>query len=269
MSGFERSVRTSSVTRWTAPGRRVAVALAIPGAFAGLLLAGSPASAATPRTSGICNGVVSQLADGGSVQENLIKAAARQNAELIAALTAERTALQEQGVELQARIDQISLQLADLEAEGIELDASLKTRHLTLDLVMAQQASVADQISALEKELAALQEQRSKLQAQLDALDPQVTPGEAALLTQLNELNDEISAIEAQLATLRGQLTSLDVQVTAAQEAVRDLEAQIKANTDAIASLNETMQDLQGELRGVHDQIRAIDGTIALGGCTA
>ena len=101
MTGSARTAGRSAVSRWTSPGRRAAAALVIPAAFAGLLLAASPASAApdtatTTTTKGICNGVVNQLAHRGTVQENLLKAAAKKNADLIASLTAQRTALQTQ-----------------------------------------------------------------------------------------------------------------------------------------------------------------------------
>jgi hypothetical protein len=69
------------------------------GVAASLLFGGSlalaPAASAdtTSGSAGICNGVSNQQAHRGNVQPNLLKAAARQNAEAIAKLTAERTAL--------------------------------------------------------------------------------------------------------------------------------------------------------------------------------
>ncbi len=72
-----------------APGRVVAALAA--SAF-GVLAVGAPAYADT-TTGGICNGVTNQLAHRGMVQPNLLKAAARQNAEQIAKLQAERAAL--------------------------------------------------------------------------------------------------------------------------------------------------------------------------------
>ena len=70
---------------------RVVAALAASAGF-GLLAVGAPAYADT-TTGGICNGVTNQLAHRGMVQPNLLKAAARQNAEQIATLQAERGAL--------------------------------------------------------------------------------------------------------------------------------------------------------------------------------
>ncbi len=77
-------MRTSTFT-----ARRVASAVVLPGMFAGML-AFAPSASAAP---GICNGVTNQLAHRGNVQPNLLKAAAKQNAEQIATLTAERAAL--------------------------------------------------------------------------------------------------------------------------------------------------------------------------------
>ncbi len=65
--------------------RRVASTIVLPGVFAGMLVFAPSASAATTSapagTTGICNGVVNQLSHRGTVQENLLRAAARKNAE--------------------------------------------------------------------------------------------------------------------------------------------------------------------------------------------
>ncbi len=75
--------------------RRVASVVVLPGVFAGMLVFASPASATTPATtSGICNGVVNQASHRGDVQVNLLTAAARKNAELIAKLQADKAALE-------------------------------------------------------------------------------------------------------------------------------------------------------------------------------
>src|SRR3954470_24800845 len=116
-----------------------ATAFVVPAIFAGALIGPSPANAATTKsgTHGICNGVVNQLAHRGTVQENLLKAAAKKNADLIASLTAQRTDLQTQSTDLQAQIDQINKQLADLDAQGAQLDADLKTAEDDLESVKA------------------------------------------------------------------------------------------------------------------------------------
>jgi hypothetical protein len=66
------------------------------GVAASLLFGGSlalaPAASASSPTAGICNGVTNQLAHRGTVQENLLKAAARKNADSIAALKVDRQA---------------------------------------------------------------------------------------------------------------------------------------------------------------------------------
>ncbi len=61
-------------------------------AFIGGLGLMTPASAAPPD--GICNGVVNQAAHRGDVQPNLLRAAARKNAEFITKLQADRAVLQ-------------------------------------------------------------------------------------------------------------------------------------------------------------------------------
>ena len=61
----------------------------------------SPAQAASAPAGGICSGVVNQLSHRGMVQENLLKAAAKRNAVVIAGLVAERATLQESAASLQ------------------------------------------------------------------------------------------------------------------------------------------------------------------------
>src|SRR3954464_4180257 len=73
--------------------RRITSAIVLPGVFAGMLMFATPATGATNPVTGNCNGVTNQLAHRGAVQPNLLKAAARQNAEQIAVLTAERATL--------------------------------------------------------------------------------------------------------------------------------------------------------------------------------
>src|SRR3954447_8774665 len=120
-----------------------ATAFVVPAIFAGALIGASPANAATTKsgTDGICNGVVNQLAHRGTVQENLLKAAAKKNADLIASLTAQRDALQTQSTDLRAQIAAINQPLADLDAEGVQLDAALKAAQDTLASVTAKQTT--------------------------------------------------------------------------------------------------------------------------------
>ena len=89
------------------------------------------------------------------------------------------------------------------------------------------------------------------------------------MLTQLNALNGEISATENQLKDLQAQLTALDLQVTNAQTELSKLQARKGANKDAIAAQKKIVVDLQDRLGNVQNEIRAIDGQIALGGCVA
>src|SRR6478735_3388907 len=156
----------SFFARHSTSARRAAKALVIPAALAATILGGSPAQAATtaPGTSnGICNGVVNQLAHRGSVQENLLKAAAKKNADLIASLSAQRTALESQRAGLQAQLDQANQQLADLEAQQVKLGADEKAAQANLDAITAQQATVAAQVAEGQKMLDALRGQAADL----------------------------------------------------------------------------------------------------------
>jgi hypothetical protein len=50
---------------------------------------------------------------------------------------------------------------------------------------------------------------------------------------------------------------------------LRGLTGQKQANKDAIAAQVATVNSLEEKLGAVQNQIRSIDGTIALGGCVA
>ncbi|MDP9443744.1 MAG: chromosome segregation ATPase, partial [Actinomycetota bacterium] len=86
---MRKSAATSIFT-----ARRISSAVVLPGMFAGMLVLAAPAAAATTSspagTTGICNGVVNQLAHRGTVQPNLLKAAAKQNAAVIQQLQLKR-----------------------------------------------------------------------------------------------------------------------------------------------------------------------------------
>ena len=135
--------------------RRAASAFVVPVIVTGILGAGSPAIAATTTASdGICNGVVNQYAHRGTVQENLLKAAARKNAKLIAKLQADRTALQTQSSTLTSQITTAEQALAALEAEGAKLDADIAAAESELATLTADQTNTATAITAGEKALA-------------------------------------------------------------------------------------------------------------------
>jgi len=97
---------------------RAASAFVVPVIVTGGLLGTSiPAVASTSPTTGICNGVTNQLAHRGMVQPNLLRAAARQNAEQIAKLQADRTALVTTQNGLTAQITAAEKEIAALDAE--------------------------------------------------------------------------------------------------------------------------------------------------------
>ena len=66
-----------------------------------------------------------------------------------------------------------------------------------------------------------------------------------------------------------GTADVLDKQVTAAQATLDDLQAQKKTSNDAIAAQKATVNAPKDKLGAVQNQIKAIDGQIALGGRVA
>ncbi|MDP9431126.1 MAG: hypothetical protein M3Q47_20695 [Actinomycetota bacterium] len=136
--------------------RSAAGAVVIPAVFAGMLAFSGPASAESAPPGGICNGVTNQLAHRGSVQENLLRAAARKNAELITKLQAERATLQTSADTLKAQIATANQDIARLDAENAKLDADIAVATTELGGLTAKQAETTAAITDAEKALAGL-----------------------------------------------------------------------------------------------------------------
>src|SRR5215213_207097 len=103
------------------PLRTATRALIVPAVFAGMLGVAPAANAAPSATDGICTAVVNQTAHRGTVQENLLRAAARKNAELITKLQAEKAGLQATANTLTAQIAEANQDIAGLEAANAQL----------------------------------------------------------------------------------------------------------------------------------------------------
>jgi uncharacterized protein YlxW (UPF0749 family) len=105
----------------SALSRRLAAAVVLPGLLTTSLVLVQPAVAATTSTTGMCNGVVNQLAHRGAVQENLLKNAAKKNADAIVVLQTERAKLQTSADSLSAQVVAAQKALADLEDQETQL----------------------------------------------------------------------------------------------------------------------------------------------------
>jgi septal ring factor EnvC (AmiA/AmiB activator) len=127
-----RTVSSKSVVT-----RRLATAVILPGLLTSSLVVAIPAGA----DSGICNGVVNQLAHRGTVQENLLKAAAKKNADAIAKLQAERAALQSTAAALSDQIAAADKAVADLESQERALAQQTETAASELATLTSEQAA--------------------------------------------------------------------------------------------------------------------------------
>src|SRR5512141_1297107 len=102
--------------------RRLAAAVVVPGVLTSMLLFAPQATATPGSVTGICNGVVNQLAHRGTVQENLLKASAKKNADIIARLQTERSVLQASAAALTVEIEAATASIATLDAAQLVLD---------------------------------------------------------------------------------------------------------------------------------------------------
>src|SRR5215218_6592926 len=108
------------------PLRTATRALIVPAVFPGMLGLAPAANSAPSATDGICTAVVNQTAHRGTVQENLLRAAARRNAELITKLQTEKAALQTTANSLTAQIAVAKKQITDLDAANAQLDRDIE-----------------------------------------------------------------------------------------------------------------------------------------------
>ena len=110
-------------------GTRVKLRLLLVSALImGLLGLVQPAAwAQSEPPDGICNGVLNQLRERQTVEQNLLEAAARQNAELILQLEQERTTLQGERQALAQEIQQLEQRLATLQGERQALQQQITT----------------------------------------------------------------------------------------------------------------------------------------------
>ena len=121
--------------------RRLAAAVVVPGVLTSMLLFAPQATAATGSVTGVCNGVVNQLAHRGAVQENLLKAAAKKNAAIITRLQAERSALQASASALKVEIDAATASIAALDAAELALDVEIGAAQDDLAALEAERSS--------------------------------------------------------------------------------------------------------------------------------
>src|SRR5687768_5814641 len=168
--------------RSSAARRRAAQAFVVPVAVVGLLGVGSPAVAATTPPDGICNGVVNQLAHRGTVQPNLLKAAARKNAELITKLQASKAGLESQATMLNKQITDAKAAIAALEAENLQLDKDIVAAQTELAAFEAEQTRLTGAVATAEQAIVNLNAQKAGLQDELAPLQEQLlaNQGQAA-----------------------------------------------------------------------------------------
>jgi chromosome segregation ATPase len=125
--------------------------------------------------------VTNQLAHRGNVQPNLLKAAARQNAEAIAKLVAERAALVTTQNSLSSQITAAEKEIAALDAAYATLVGQIDTVTMSLTKLESDKATLTAAITAAETELMKLQGQSTTLVNQITPLQTQLTAAESEL----------------------------------------------------------------------------------------
>ncbi|MEQ7739666.1 hypothetical protein ABQG64_26170, partial [Escherichia coli] len=192
--------------------RRLAAAVVLPGLLTTSLILVQPAVAGTSSNASICNGVVNQLAHRGTVQENLLRAAAKKNADVIAKLEAEKVQLQAQEAELKAGIEAADKVLADLAAEELQLENDEAAAAQELARLTAERAKTAAKVAETEAAISGLKATRDGVVSELTPLQEELAAAEAtaaALEDQAAELEAKQQANSQDLAAAKAELETL------------------------------------------------------------
>ena len=140
---------------------------------------------------GVCNAVFAQLEHRGTVEEHVLAAAARQNAELIQVLQAERNELALQLENNVQRVAALNAQLANLQAHSAAAHAAIaQLQALLID------ETDPDRRAELEATIQSLHDELANIEAQT----VQITAELQAVLSQIPAIEGRIAEIDAQLA---------------------------------------------------------------------
>jgi chromosome segregation ATPase len=144
---------------------------------------------------GVCNAVFAQLENRGTVEEHVLAAAARQNAELILQLETERKKLASELATAEKtaakKLAELDAQLAKLEARTAEVQAIIAE----LEALLAEETDPERRV-LIEEKLQHYQAELAKIQAEA----ARISAERAVILAELAALQARIAEIDAQLA---------------------------------------------------------------------
>jgi chromosome segregation ATPase len=173
------------------------------------LLGSGPAAAGV---TGVCSGVLNAPSHRGSVQENLLKAAAKKNADLIVKLRADKAALEDRAKTLQQGITDGRSAIAALEAEDVRLDEQIDVGTAELARLRTAEGTTTAAVAAAEKALADLGTEKEALAAQLLRAQADLEAAEAAraeLRAQAAAVGEQIAAKRLGIAAAQAALAGL------------------------------------------------------------
>lgn len=207
----------------------------------------------------LCNGVLNQLEERGTVNPRLLEAAAKQNAGLILQLRQEQNTLEADRTTLQAQI------------AGAEAD---------LDEALAHKADREEQLASSKAELGILLDQRNSLRARIQELRQRLANTQDPLRKkqlrqkiqerrgQLEQVNAEISQVQSRIQQLNGQLQEADSSIAELEANIEQLRGELEQATASISELEAFLQQADEQLRQIDDRIARIQRQIELGGCS-
>ena len=238
--------------------RWAVAAFVVPAVFAGVIGLQGTAEAATTG-GGICSGVVNQLAHRGAVQENLLKAAAKKNADLIASLKADRSRMDGVASTLTAQLDQVNQQIADLEAEETRLTTDLQNAEDRLAELTRTQSATRQAIEDATSNCPACGRRwrppgRSSRPCRLSL--PRWRPSAAALTQQKHDIEQQLDAKQEQIAAATADLTGLQQDADAAAAA-------LQAKTQQVSTAEGELADLQHKADAAAGAVAAAENAVA------
>ena len=225
--------------------RRISSAVVLPGVFAGMLVFAAPASATTSSglagTAGVCNGVVNQMAHRGTVQPQLLKVAAKQNAAVIQQLQIKRAGLLAQTQANNTRIATARQEIAELDAAARQLEREIAEGEFRLLTLTADKATITQAITDTKTDIDNLRTERAAVVIAHTAKAAEL----ATAQRQLDGLKDDETALDGRIASKQRDLTAAQTRLDAAEAAATAATSRLRAAQgdvdDATLALNDAI----------------------------
>ncbi|MEE3928419.1 hypothetical protein V2E24_02395 [Mycoplasmopsis ciconiae] len=167
--------------------------------------------------------------------------------ELESQLSALTTRYNEEKTALQNQIAQMNAKLEAEKAEKEKLQTQLSAKENELNAEKTKLSEATKKLEANEAKKTELEEQISKLNAQVEELKAQLA--EADKTSQIEALQSEKTTLEASVSDLNKKLEDAKVKHNSDSENITELQKQLSEKTKALETANASTQSLTSEIQ--------------------